>query len=166
MWKAEKNYCTDSVTESTKATIQEQKLSNKLHMKCSKSQVNNNSSRLQLNWKRLPSMILFSSRENCTPTSTFTAASFTRQWASQRTCSPSCSWSHDVSDGWLTGANSSTTLKTKSSDPDNTTLEMTQEPTFQSMKDQKLTSTSTVSKPPTPKEMLYQTKSKKDNDHL
>ncbi len=166
MLKVEKNYCTDSVTEYTKATTQEQKLLNKLHMKCSKSQENNNSLRLQFNCKRLHSMIPTSLRENCTLTLTFIAVSFTRQWASQQTCSQCCSWFHDVSDGWLIGVNSSTIQKTKSSDPDNIMLEATQGPTFQWMKDQKLSSTSTVLKPSTPKEMLYQIKSKRDNDYL
>lgn len=129
--RTERNFCTDLDTEFTNPTIQEQKSLSKLLMKYLKSPVKNSWLRLLLNCKRLLWAILTLSTENCIRTLTFTVVSFTKQWGSQLTCSQCCSWFQDAWDGWLTGANFWMTQKTRLSDQDSTTLEVTQEITFQ-----------------------------------
>lgn len=159
--KTERNCCTDLDTEFTNRMIHEQRSLNKWPMKCSKWLEKRSWLKLQLSCKRLLWAILTSLTESCILTLTFTAVSFTRQWVSQLTCSPCYSWSQDASDGWPTGVNFWTIQKTKSSDPDNITLEATQETTCQWKRDHKQNSTLNAQRQPTQRETLSQTMYKK-----
>ena len=167
MSKTERSFCTVLDTEFTNHMTQGLKSLNKLLTKYSKWLVKRSWWKLQLNCKRLPWTILTLLTENFIQMLTFTVGLFIRQWDFQLTCSQYFSWFQDVWGGWHTGVSSWMTQKTKSSDQGNTTLEVTQETMFVSMKDLKQSLTSNAPRQHTPRETwsLMRFKKPSSNDY-